>query len=340
MKFDFVIGNPPYQENICETTGNKGLATQLFPSFVQESISLGAECVCLITPSRWFTGDAQDKSFVKLRDFFRTNNHIAAIVNYKGVGAVFKNSTLEAVSYFVYKCDYEGLVRFVNIENGVETVENRNLFEEGMNEIIDNSLAYSILSKVKESSDFKSFMEITRGRNAFGIVGRADIVAEISTSEPFEDCLALRCRHKTIRYVSRDKVTKGMDIIDKFKIFISKSTKKPPDPYVNPRPLLAEKVSVCTDSLIPIGNFESRDEAEHLEKYMCSKFLRHMVSVVKSSQNVCQNVYRYVPLQNFTPESDIDWSGTVAEIDRQLYKKYGLTQEEIDFIESTAKEMV
>ena len=95
----------------------------------------------------------------------------------------------------------------------------------------------------------------------------------------------------------------------------------------------------CTDSMIPFGAFDNILEATNLQKYMMTKFLRFMVGILKVSQNLYQNVYQFVPLQNFTSESDIDWSKSVAEIDQQLYGKYGLDESEIAFIESKIKPM-
>lgn len=82
MKFDVVIGNPPYQETLDVDKGNSSLAKQLFPDFIKNSIEISDKYVCLITPSRWFAGDAQDKSFLKLREYFQNNNHMKSIFNY------------------------------------------------------------------------------------------------------------------------------------------------------------------------------------------------------------------------------------------------------------------
>ena len=97
-------------------------------------------------------------------------------------------------------------------------------------------------------------------------------------------------------------------------------------------PYLGKPNSVCTDSLYPIGNFKTEKEALNLQKYMNTKFLRFMISILKASQNVCQNVYQFVPLQDFTNKSDFDWSKSLADIDKQLFDKYGLSDEERKFI--------
>ena len=97
--------------------------------------------------------------------------------------------------------------------------------------------------------------------------------------------------------------------------------------------------SGCSDSLFPIGSFDTEEEALNLQKYFATKFLRFMVGIMKVSRNITQLVYKYVPMHNFTNASDIDWSKPVAELDKQLYAKYGLSQEEIDYIEYIIKPM-
>ena len=340
MKFDYVIGNPPYQDNISDSNGNQSLSKQLFPIFIQESVKIG-DVVSLITPSRWFSGDAQDKSFIKLRDFIKENNHIKLLHNFKNGKDVFPNTEIKGgVNYFLYDKSFSGKVKFINEENGKQHTEIRNLFEDGMDIIISDVVNYNILSKVNNHSDFVTFTTITTGRNAFGIIGKEDVVNAISSADHFEGAIELRCKADEIRWTTMDNVTKGKDIANKYKVYISKSAGSPnKDLKVIGVPYIGCPGSVCTDSLFPIGKFDTLYEAESLAKYMKTQFLRFMVYILKMSQNVTQIVYKYVPLQNFTPESDIDWSVSIAEIDRQLYKKYNLTQEEIDFIESHVKEM-
>ena len=91
--------------------------------------------------------------------------------------------------------------------------------------------------------------------------------------------------------------------------------------------------------MIPIGNFDTKIEAQNLKKYLSGKFLRFVVGILKVSQNLYQNVYQFVPLQDFSDKSDIDWSKSIAEIDQQLYVKYKFSKDEIDYVESKIKPM-
>ena len=150
----------------------------------------------------------------------------------------------------------------------------------------------------------------------------------------------MRIKGNEIRYITADKITKCKDVFNAYKIFISKSAGAPgKDLKIIGAAYVGEPHTACSDSLIPIGCFDNLIEAQNLQKYMATKFLRFMVSILKMSQNVTQIVYRYVPLQDFTSSSDIDWSQSIANIDKQLYKKYNLSDEEINFIETNVKEM-
>lgn len=340
MKFDFVIGNPPYQEDISTSKDNKSLSKQIFPDFIKISVELSNIATELITPSRWFAGDAQDKSFLKLRKFFQKNNHISRLVHYQDEKEVFDDVVIKGgVSYFVYKPNYTGNVAFSTVAQGRETKVSRPLFEDGLDIVLSDETQISVLMKVKSKA--KRFLtEYTKGRNAFGIIGKDSIIQEISVDEPFDNCCKLRIKGNVIKYITSDKVTKSMDVFNAYKIFVSKSAGAPgKDLKIIGKSYIGEPHTACSDSLIPIGCFHSLTEAQNLQKYMTTKFLRYMVSILKMSQNVTQIVYQYVPLQDFTDKSDIDWSVSIANIDKQLYKKYGLSEEEITFIETNVKEM-
>lgn len=341
VKFDVIIGNPPYQENIREDTGNSSLAKQLFPSFVMNSIGLNSRYVSFIIPSRWFTGNAQDKSFLRLRDFVRNHNHISHMYHYDNAKEVFPDVEIKGgVCYFLYDKNHNGNVIFSNCNNNKENITERKLFIDGVDIILTENMYPLILDKVI-TDNFTPLTTITKGRNAFGIVGKDDIVANISSPIYFDGACELRCKDNTIRYIQPDLVSKNKELFqNKYKIFISKSAGAPHnDKKVIGKPYIGYPDSACTDSLIPIGNFDTCEEAKNLGKYLQTKFLRMLVQICKSSQNVYQIVYRFVPMQNFTNASDINWTQSISNIDKQLYKKYGLNSEEIEFIDNKIQAM-
>jgi len=340
MKFDAIVGNPPYQENISSDASNSSLGKQLFPYFIKLSILLASNYSSLITPSRWFKGDAQDKSFIKLREFITEKQHFSKFYVYTDASEIFSHVVIKGgVNYYLYNSAYNGKVNFYNCKNGMKQLQQRLLFEEGLDIILSDTLEYDLIKKVTKN-DFVSLMGITNGRNAFGIIGKESSLSDISSTEEFVNSVKLYCKNDGIVYTDRKNITKNESLIDSYKIFISKSAGDPSKDFkVIGKPIIGLPNSACTDSLIPVGCFDNIVETKNLQQYFKTKFLRAMVNILKVSQNVTQIVYRFVPLQDFTANSDIDWSKSVPEIDKQLYAKYNLDESEIAFIESMIKPM-
>ena len=340
MKFKAIVGNPPYQENISDTDANKSLSKQIFPTFVKSAIEIDASYTSLITPSRWFKGDAQDKSFLDLRNYLRQHNHIQKLFNYPKATDVFNNVVIKGgVSYFVYNPEYNGNVHFYNCIENQKDEQIRPLFEDDLDIVLGDGSEYDAIQKVT-AENFISFTSITTGRNAFGIIGKQEVIDEIAKDLPFDGALSLRCKGNVIRWTHRNNVTKSKEVVDAYKVFISKSAGDPAkDSKIIGYPYIGQPGEVCTDSLIPVGCFKTLYEAQSLQKYMQTRFLRYMVSILKVSQNVTQIVYRFVPLQDFTKNSDIDWTKDVEEIDNQLFNKYHFTELQVRTIKENISSM-
>ena len=153
--------------------------------------------------------------------------------------------------------------------------------------------------------------------------------------EKKEGLVKLQCKGEEIRWTDSKNVTKNIDVFENYKVFISKSAGDPgKDRRVIGKPYIGEPYSCCTDSLIPIGKFDNIDEAINLQSYLKTRFVRFMISILKVSQNVYQNVYQFVPMQNFKNNSDINWKTGLDDLDEQLYKKYNFTDEQINWIMS------
>ena len=339
MKFDAIIGNPPYQESVSSSENNNAsLAKQLFPLFITNTIKLNPNYISLITPSRWFAGNAQDGSFPKLRAFVKENNHFSKIVNYYDNKDLFPNVFIGPVNYYLYDKNYVGDVEFVEIEGDNKTVSKRPLFEDGTDIILSMNKMVSYVNKVKNSAGFKPLSDWATGRNAFGIVGKN--INSISEAEPFDGCVKLRCAHEETRYIDKKYVTNREKVMNSWKIFTSKANGGAgllsDNKQVNiiGKAYIGEPGTVCTDSLIPIGCFESKEEAMHLQKYMKTRFLRFMAGILKVSQNLYQGIYQYVPILDFTSESDINWDTSIDDLDEQLFKKFDFSTDEINYIKS------
>lgn len=150
--------------------------------------------------------------------------------------------------------------------------------------------------------------------------------------------------NRAYRYIRRVYV-KEVENLDNFKIVMARADGaagtigNPVPARILGMPIIEEPQTGTTESFLSIGSFDSRETAENALKYTKSKFMRALVSVLKTTQDITPDKWKYVPLQDFTENSDIDWSKSIHEIDLQLYRKYGLDEKEIEFIESHVKEM-
>ena len=337
MKFKAIVGNPPYQEQI---DSSRSLAKQHFPIFIETGIRMSPDYLSLITPARWFTADAQDNSFPKLRAFVKDNNHFSVMSSYNGK-SLFPSTDLSTVSTFLWDKKYSGDVCFVE-HFGEENSLYRPLFEKGLDIILPSNNIVSILKKVM-AGHHVPLNTITTGRDAFGIVGKG--FAERSSELYFDGAASVQCAYEEIRYYDKSLIQKNVNILNAYKIFTSKGnggagllTDGKPVAIIG-KAFVAGPNTACTDSLIPFGCFNDMQQAINLQKYFSSKFLRFLVGVLKVSQNLYQNVYEFVPIQDFTNKSDIDWKKNVEEIDQQLYKKYNLSPSEISYIEDIIRPM-
>ncbi|MBO4439839.1 MAG: Eco57I restriction-modification methylase domain-containing protein [Spirochaetaceae bacterium] len=345
MEFDAIVGNPPYTEIVQKEDNNTGSSKQIFPDFIISAINAKPKFVSLITPSRWFVGGEQAGYFPKLRKFLKERPHMIQLVHYTDYEEIFKKVNIPGgINYFLYSQEYNGMVNFVIHTNGKIINQKRNLFEDGMDIVLADYNLYSVLQKVK-NSNFSTMMDIIGEWNSFGIVGKKDILENVTSVENFEKAVKVQCAYEQIRYIKLQDIPKNHDLISKWKVFTSKGnggagTLQDGKPVaIIGKSYVAEPNSICTDSLIPVGKFESKTEALNCRKFMATKFLRFMVGILKVSQNIYRNVYGFVPLQDFTAGSDIDWTKSIPEIDTQLYKKYNLSKDEIDFIERMIRPM-
>lgn len=345
MKFNVIVGNPPYNELVGNQGTNKALGSQLFPSFIKMSINLKPLFVSLITPSKWFTGQGQDRSFPSLRTFISENNHIKEIHNYLNGKEVFGEVNTGSVNYFVWDKNYIGDTRFYEINKSKITYSDRPLFEKDMDEILSMNSMVSILRKVV-SNNFESMMNIVSERNPYKVPDtNSKLEKEMVVKEDAEHSIKIMCAFERIMFVKKEVIRENINLINKYKVFTSKmnggagTLMDDKEVSIIGRAFIGEPGSICSGALVSIGNFDTKEECGNLYKYMQTKFLRFMVGLMKSSQAIYRNVYKYVPLQDYTTNSDIDWSKPINEIDKQLYLKYNLSEEEIDLIENKIKSM-
>lgn len=342
-KFYAVIGNPPYQEQV--QGDNKNSATPIYPVFMEGAYSVG-EIVELVHPARFlFNAGATSKTW----------NH-----------KMLEDPHFKVLSY---KADSSKVFNNVDIKGGVAVTlrdSKRDFGEIGV------FTAYpelnTLLKKVRARNDFSSFSQIVITRTAYRLTdkmhedhpGAINLLSQghpydMSTNifdrlpmlffnkDPHDNCEYVRIlgrenNRRVSKYIRADYVNQP-DNLNKWKVFVPAANGSGSLGEVLSTPLIGQPLIGHTESFISIGSFDTELEAEAAIKYIKTKFARCMLGVLKATQHNPPEKWAYVPLQDFTSNSDIDWSQSVADIDQQLYAKYGLSDDEIAFIESHVKEM-
>ncbi len=333
MKFDAVVGNPPYQLDVGIKKDNYGLP--IYNDFVVQSIKLAPKYLSMITPSRWFTGG---RGLEEYRRKMLNDKHIKKLVDFVDSKDCFPGVDVAGgVSYFIWDESYNDKCEFVSIFHNKKSIMFRDLSKYSIFTRYNEALC--IIDKVKANS--KRFLsEIVSQQTPFGF-----ITTYRGEDKPFTGSVTLlTSAGKT--YVAYEKVTRGKEMISKYKVIFSKATCEHAgvaDKNGKFRVLsfnsILEPFEICSQSYLVGGCFDTKKEAQNFHKYIKCMFTRFLLMQAVSSQDISREKFMFVPLQDFTENSDIDWSKSVAEIDRQLYKKYNLSDEETSFIESMIKPM-
>ena len=242
------------------------------------------------------------------------------------------------ICYFLWDSDHDGKCEVTTIrgENVYGPVK-RQL--DKFDILVRDSLSVVILDKILEE-DSESITSILSVDKEFGWTSNFDAF-EKSEVDGYIPLHYITKGNRQIGWINRNDITKSAHLIDRYKVLIPKAGsdggKRIPDVVLG-KPLLADNPSVCTQSYL-FFYVDSKEESINIEKYLKSKFLRFLVSLRKMTQDATKSTYTWVPLQDFTTNSDIDWSKSIPDIDQQLYNKYNLSEEEIEFVERMIKPM-
>ena len=321
MKFDVIIGNPPYQMNDGGGTGSS--AVPLYHKFIQTSKQLNPRFLSMIVPSRWFSGG---KGLDEFRDEMLSDKRIRKLVDYPLTSMCFPGVPIKGgVCYFLWDRDNEGDCEVKTVLSEKESVMIRPLIEKGSDTFIRYNESISIFRKIKSFQE-KTIYKIISSRKPFGL---PSTFRGFKTT-PFDKSVKIFV-NKGIGYISQNQIIKNHNWVDEFKVYISTAYgagEDFPHQIIN-KPFLGEKNTCCSETYIMFGPISTQKRAENLLSYIKTKFFRFFVLYKKNTQNGAKGVYSYVKIQNI----DEEWS------DEKLYKKYGLNDEEIEFIENMIRPM-
>ena len=344
MQFNVVIGNPPYQQ---KDGGAQASAKPIYNNFVNIAKELNPNFVAMIMPTRWYAGG---KGLDDFRNEMLNDIHISQLHDFLKPELIFQNINLRGgICYFIRDINYDNTTEnFTKVytyqDNLIPNINNRNLRTRDSDIFIRHSLAVEVIKKIKSNPTFESFEKYISARKPFGIEANIIKNTKIFNTEKQDLKNPVLCyaKGKKIGYLKKSEITKNIDWIDKYKVYTARAnnigTELNDD---NLNTFIGKPNTICTESYIVVGVNLELDEISSLNlcKYFTTKFARFQHSVGKASQDATSKTYKFIPLQNFNVDSDIDWNVTIEEIDRQLYKKYRLTDEEIEFIDSMIKPM-
>ena len=334
MKFNAIVGNPPYQ--VMDGGGAGTSAITIYHHFVEISKHIKPKYISLVIPARWYAGG---KGLDEFRASMLSEHRIEIIVDYPNPKDCFPTANISGgVCYFLWNRDQACKCIFINVINGERISSIRDLGEYDVFVRYNNAL--SIIRKIiKSSHDYVS--SIVSARNLYNLDSS---IRGYETKKMESDLQVYTSRG--IGYIDKKMVPINTDTIDRYKLFMGKvlsghlgETDDNGQVKVIATLFVGLPFDVCTDSYLVIGPFNQKRECINSESYFRTKFLRFLLLQALVSMNISRGNFRFVPLQDFTSSSDIDWSVSIAEIDAQLYRKYGLSDEEIAFIEKMIKPM-
>ena len=328
MKFDAIVGNPPYQMSDgggMQTESSSGSSIPLYQKFMTQSKNLNPTYISMIIPSRWFSGGRGLDDF---RDEMLRDRRIVKIIDYSDSRDCFPRVDIAGgVCYLLWDKNHDDQCVVVNKERNKSYQTNRYLDEFPV--FVRHAIAVGIINKV-----------LSRGEQMMDSV--------VYSSKPFGFRSFEKGRkHKKaldvellgsggITYVKRNEVTTNADLIDKYKVIMSKSSAEHAGQTDSQgRKRIVSRIEVlspnqiCSETYLLLNAFESIEEAQNLALYVKTRFFRFLLSTILLTQNIAKDKYMFVPVQDFTRS----WT------DAELYTKYGLSNEEIQFIESMIKPM-
>jgi len=322
MKFDVIVGNPPYQMS---DGGFGKSAKPIYHKFVEQAKKLNPRYLSMIIPARWYNGG---KGLDDFRSEMLNDNRMAELHDFPDTSDCFPGLNIRGgVCYFLWDKEHKGDCKIIPHKNDkVGEPVSRPLLEKGLEVFVRYNEAISILKKVQKF-DEKPFNQIVSSRKPFGF---ATNFKEFKNSKNVNSNIYLY-RFGDNGYVSIEQIKKNISFINEWKILVPKASPGD-DSYphlILSKPIISPPQSCCTETYILVGPVSSEKRAKYIAQYMVSSFFRFMVLLAKSTQDVTKKTYVFVPSQNF----DENWS------DEKLYKKYGISEKERVFIDTLIRPM-
>ena len=340
--FDFAIGNPPYQDDN-QGDGNKTFAAPVYNVFMDGAYTV-ADKVELITPARFlFRAGSTPKDW---NEKMLNDPHLKVLSYEVNASKVFPNTDIKGGVAVTYRDNTRlfgpiGVFTAYPELNSIMHKAAPKTGEQSLSDIIYTQTRFNLTALYAKHPEYQNILG-SNGNDRRFRNNIFDKVALFSSTRATSTDIAVYgvIKNKRVwRYIPRDYVDMNHENINKWKVLVPRANGSGALGEVLSTPLIGEPLIGYTQTFIGVGSFNSESEAQAAFKYLKTKFARCMLGILKITQDNDREVWRCVPLQDFTFSSDIDWSQSIKDIDQQLYRKYGLSDDEIEFIETHVKEM-
>lgn len=334
MKFNAVVGNPPYQ--IMDGGGTGSSATPIYNKFVDLAKLLNPNNVSMIIPAKWYTGG---KGLDEFRANMLNDKQLIKLFDYEDSRDCFPTVDIAGgVCYFLWNKGSDNKCVVTSILGSFRNESTRYLNEHDT--FIRNQKVLDIINKVK-SQTFTGFLSQTV------YVSKPFGIRSFQRGFPAKPGRNISLFGSDgITYMEEKDVPQNKEIVDKWKVIMSKaSAEHAGQTDANGRKRIVSRLEVlppytiCTESYLLLDIFDNEEEAQNLKKYIRTCFTRFLLASILITQNIVRDKFKFVPIQNYKNNSDIDWSQSIPDIDRQLYTKYNLSDVEIAIIEKMIKPM-
>lgn len=343
MKFDFCVGNPPYQDQ--SVGDNETFAPPVYNKFMDAAYQV-ADKVELIHPARFlFNAGSTPKPWNKK---MLSDKHFKVLEYNPDSKSIFANTEIKggiAITYHDSESDFGEIGTFTPYLE-----------------------LNSILHKVRSHPDFITFRDTVITRTAYRLTDKLhkdhpEAIGQLSNGHAYDMSTNIFDRipqvffdvkpddgieyirifgrtnnERVYKWIRRDYVNKVVNL-DKYKVFMPSANGNGTFGELLSNPVLSVPGIGATETFISIGICDDEYQSKNILKYIKTKFARSLLGVLKITQHITPEKWEYVPLQDFTANSDIKWDNSISEIDHQLFLKYDFNQKEIDFIEANVKEM-
>lgn len=315
MKFDIIIGNPPYQ---LSDGGAQASAKPLYHLFIENAIQLSPKYISMIIPSRWTLGG---KGLDQFRNNMLKDTSLRILHDFIDSKECFPNNDIKGgVCYFLWDRDNKGKCEIITHENKTITSrDKRYLLENGHDVFIRRNEAVTILSKIRAKNEI-SFSSIVSARKPFGLPSN---FRDYSKNQKGKATIKIYAQ-KQQGYVSHDQLLKNHEWVNMYKLLIPEAIGKGDMRVDVLKPIIAGPNTCCTETYLVIGPYNDLATIENINSYVQTKFFHFLLGVKKITQHTTSKVYELIPMQDFS----LKWT------DEELFKKYNLTEEEINTIDS------